>query len=196
MSESKQHVLFLDRDGTINIDLGSTYLNYPKDARLIQGAGRALARARHLGFKTAIITNQAGIAKGITPPENLPLIHKELERLIAEEGNIQQFQFDDIQVCPHHPQEGCECRKPKTLMLQQAMKNLNANLITSFFIGDKLIDLECGERMGMKSILVRTGHGLETEAGLKASPTLVPFGIVDSLEEAIAWIERHFHRFK
>src|SRR5437868_1406728 len=102
MKENNLPVLFLDRDGTINVDMGSKeYLSDPSKTKLIPGAGSAILSAKQAGFQIAIITNQAGVAKGKTPKEVLPLIHRRLEELIAEEAGVEEFQFDDIRICMH-----------------------------------------------------------------------------------------------
>jgi histidinol-phosphate phosphatase family protein len=178
-------VLFLDRDGTINVDMGPQYLNDPDNAKLIPGAGKAIVRAKNAGFRVAIITNQAGVAKGITPRDALPLIHKHLEGLIALEGGVPAFRFDDIRVCIHHPNDRCACRKPEPKNLEESMKDLDADVSTSFFVGDKSSDLLCAQRVGMRSILVLTGHGLETQAEIRDTGEAKPDAIVESLREAV-----------
>ena len=96
MKENSSPVLFLDRDGTINVDMGSDYLNSPEKTKLIPGAGSGIIKAKKAGFKIAVITNQAGIAKGKTPKDALPLIHSRLEELIAQEAQVEGYHFDDI----------------------------------------------------------------------------------------------------
>lgn len=179
-------VLFLDRDGTVNVDMGKSYLNHPDKTLLIPGAGRAILKAKNAGFKIGIITNQAGVAKGFTPKENLPLIHQKLEGLIAREAGVSDFRFDDIRMCMHHPDEKCRCRKPEVQMLEEAIAALNADVKRSFFIGDKETDLLCGDRLGVRSILVRTGNGAEAERLLPTLPKMNHFlGVADSLTEAV-----------
>jgi histidinol-phosphate phosphatase family protein len=184
---AKNPVLFLDRDGTINIDLGPQYISDPLQARLIPGAGKAIVRAAGHGFKIAVITNQAGVAKGHTPKEALPGIHKRIEGLIAEEAGVSQFQFDDVRVCTHHPDEKCACRKPGVQLLEESIKELNADPGRSFFVGDKMSDLVCASRGGVRPILVLTGHGFETEAELKMAgrDAVKTAGIVKTLTEAV-----------
>ncbi|MEW6056196.1 MAG: HAD family hydrolase [Bdellovibrionota bacterium] len=183
---SKNHpTLFLDRDGTVNIDIGPRYINDPKDASLIPGAAQAIIRARDAGFKIALVTNQAGVAKGFTAKENLPIVHRRIEELIRQESGVSRFAFDDIQVCVHHPDERCKCRKPETQMLEASIGKLGTEIERSFFVGDKSSDLICAHRMGMRSILVRTGHGNETAEELSSLPGIEPVGIVPTLAEAV-----------
>lgn len=181
----KNSVLFLDRDGTINIDMGPEYLSDPAKVQLIEGAGKAIIKAKKAGFKIAIITNQAGVAKGKTPKEALPLIHKRLEAMIAEEAGVKDFAFDDIRICMHHPDDKCACRKPGVKMLEEAMEKLHADLGDSFFVGDKDTDILCANRMHIRSILVRTGHGTATEIELDGMPLAGLVGAVDSLTDAV-----------
>lgn len=179
-------VLFLDRDGTINVDIGPEYVSRPEQLKLIDGAARAIAEARRAGFRIAIITNQAGVAKGKTPREALPIVHRHLETLIAGEANLTDFRFDDVRVCMHHPDEKCGCRKPKTEMLKASMSALGADPARSFFVGDKDTDLVCASRMGIRSILVRTGHGAKTEQEIQGSKEAAPISVVDTLTDAVA----------
>ncbi|MBI3544098.1 MAG: HAD family hydrolase [Deltaproteobacteria bacterium] len=183
--KGKNPVLFLDRDGTINVDIGPLYISHPEQAKLIPGAGQAIVKARAEGFRVAIITNQAGVAKGKTPKEALPVVHAHLEKLIADAAGVAEFAFDDVRVCIHHPDEKCRCRKPETQLLEESIKKLDADPARSFFVGDKSSDLICAARMGVRSILVLTGHGMETEAECRDSTEARPMGVVPTLTEAV-----------
>lgn len=185
MTQNKQSVLFLDRDGTINIDIGPKYVSEPSQIALIPGSGRAIVAAQKSGFKIGIITNQAGVAKGFTKPEAFAAIHARLEQLIALEAGVASFKFDDIRICMHHPNDQCGCRKPKSQMLEEALSSLTADHERSFFIGDKETDLICARRAGIRSILVRTGHGAQTETDLAKFPDADPCGVVDALSQAV-----------
>jgi histidinol-phosphate phosphatase family protein len=185
---NKHPTLFLDRDGTINVDLMSEYLSTPEKTKLIPGAGRAVIRAKNAGFKIALITNQAGVAKKLIPPDALPIVHAHIEKLIAEEAglNAGDFRFDDIRVCPHHPDEKCGCRKPQIQMLKESIDALQSNIDQSVFIGDRETDLLCAHASGMPSILVLTGHGEKTQSLIKNQfPHVQPLAIVPSLTEAV-----------
>ena len=190
MANKENAVLFLDRDGTINIDIGPEYISDPSRVKLVPGAGRAVIAAHTAGFRIAVITNQAGVAKGKTPKEALPLVHRQLEKLIAAEAGVPDFKFDDLRVCMHHPDEKCSCRKPETLMLEESIAKLSADVTRSFFVGDKMSDLLCAEEMGVRSILVRTGHGVTTEAELVAAPVAGLAGVVATLSEAVDLVLR------
>ena len=185
----KLKVLFLDRDGTINRDIG-TYVTTREQFELIDGADRAIALARQAGYQIVIITNQAGIAKGIVTPEQVEDIHLYLNELLAQSGGS----FDHSYYCPTHPDyphpeydRFAWCRKPETGMVDQAVADYCAagfevDKSCSFFIGDKTVDVECGLRAGLRPVLVRTGHG---EEELCREKGIVPEFVADNLLHAI-----------
>ena len=185
----KVKVLFLDRDGTINSDIGA-YVTTREQFELIDGAGTAIALAKKAGFQIVIITNQAGIAKGIVTPEQVEDIHLYLNELLAESGTS----FDHSYYCPTHPDHPhpeydrfAWCRKPETGMVDRAVADyrsagFDVDKSRSFFIGDKTVDIECGLRAGLRPILVRTGHG---EEELCHEQGIVPEFVADNLYQAI-----------
>lgn len=184
---SKRPVLFLDRDGTINVDIGPEYISRPEQLKLIPGVAKAIVAAVKAGFGVAVLTNQAGVAKGKTPAEALPIVHRHLEKLVASEAGLSDFRFDDLRVCMHHPNDRCQCRKPETHMLEESIMMLGADVARSFFVGDKMSDLQCATRVGMRSILVLTGHGRETEAECREPDAKAkPAGVVPTLTEAVS----------
>lgn len=158
-------VLFLDRDGTINVDRG--YINRLEDLEFIPGALDALVLAKKSGFLLAMITNQAGVAKGLTPSHMPALIAKKIEDAAG-------ITFDDIRICPHHPDDACDCRKPAPGNLLRSMERLSAAPEKSWFIGDTMRDVQCAQSAGIRPILLRTGHGEKTLSELKSDkPPLV-----------------------
>ena len=185
-------VLFLDRDGTINIDRG--YIANAGVLELVPGAAEAIAQAKAQGYKIALITNQAGVAKGVITIEGLAGIHRFIEEQIALFTNGLGFHFDDIQFCPHHPDEQCACRKPKTLMLERAIKNLDADVTQSWYAGDHTKDMQAAQAMGIRSALVLTGHGhnsfaeIRKNAGLPGAlkPTAVHPDLPSFIREILA----------
>jgi UDP-glucose-4-epimerase GalE len=180
--------LFLDRDGTINKDLG-TYVSEPKDLKLLPGAAKALVRARRAGLKLVVITNQAGIAKGVTSLEGLEKVHSRMVRLIQEEGADPSFQFDAIYFCPHHPDERCACRKPGHKMILDACAKLGIRSENACFIGDKDVDLGCAAAAGVPAILVLTGYGQETLAQVQSERRdLMPAHVAQDLMAAVNWV--------
>ncbi|MEX2117454.1 MAG: HAD family hydrolase [Bacteroidota bacterium] len=152
--------LFLDRDGTINVDRG--YLADPDGVELLPGAAKAIRAANEFGLPVIIITNQAGVARGLHSEADVVSVHARLKELLSEQG----ARIDAIYYCPHHPEVGnppyrivCNCRKPKTGMLKMAEKSLGINLATSFVVGDKCSDVETGKNAGCGTVLVLTGYG-------------------------------------
>jgi len=147
--------VFLDRDGTINEEVN--YLSDPKDLRLLPRVAEAIRMFNKAKYKVIIITNQSAIARGFLTIEKLNKIHGKLFELMKKKG----AKIDGIYYCPHHPNEKCACRKPKTGLILKASKEHNINLRASYMIGDKLIDIEAGRNAGCKTILVKTGYGKE-----------------------------------
>jgi D-glycero-D-manno-heptose 1,7-bisphosphate phosphatase len=152
--------IFLDRDGTINQEVD--YLSSPDQLRLIPGSADAIREANTLGLKVIIITNQSGIARGVLTEEQLSEIHHVLIHTLQE----QNARIDAIYYCPHHPdfggplyQKDCDCRKPNTGMITQAVKDFTIDTKASFVIGDRMIDVQLGNTIGATSILVLTGYG-------------------------------------
>jgi len=186
----KVKVLFLDRDGTINKDLG-TYVSTREDFVLIERADDAIAMARDAGFRIVIITNQAGIARGIVTPEQVEDVNLYLNELLAR----RRTSFDRCYYCPSHPDfphpeydRFIDCRKPSPRMVENAiddfrLEGLEVDMACSFFIGDKVVDVECGLRAGLRPILVRTGHN---EEALCRERGVVPEYVADDLFQAVA----------
>ena len=167
--------VFLDRDGTIIAE--RVYLSDPDGVELIPGTIEALQCLRAAGFLLVIVTNQAGIARGRYTTEDYHAVAARLEEILARHGVV----VDATYFCPHHPEwtGPCDCRKPETGMYRQAADALDIDVAQSFYVGDKITDVEPGMTLGGRGILVRTGYGAEWEAK-------VPEGVrvVDDLREA------------
>jgi len=152
--------VFLDRDGTINEDVG--YLRDTGQLTLIPGAVQAIQILNNCGFKVVVVTNQSGVARGYFREEFIGQIHDHLRAVLQRESAI----IDAFYYCPHHPTEGlppyrkiCSCRKPETGMLIQATHDLHLDLSHSYMVGDKIQDIQAGKKAGVKTILVKTGYG-------------------------------------
>ena len=178
--QAKAPAFFLDRDGTINVD--HVYISDPLKIELIPGAAAAIRRANDAGFKVAVASNQSGIGRGLIDAAKMPEIHARLDELLAGEAGAK---IDAYEFCPHHPDDSCACRKPGTKLVTEAAERLGIALERSFFVGDSWVDVECGRAAGLKSILVRTGKGTETEfsSHLKNAPDHV----AADLAAAVAW---------
>ncbi len=152
--------VFLDRDGTLNEE--QNYIQKPEQLHLISGAGAAVRKLNARGLATCVISNQSGVARGYLTEEDLIPIHAKLERELARSGG----RVDRIYYCPHHPTEGkepynvsCNCRKPKTGMLERGAADLGIELSRSFVIGDSLVDMQAGNAAKATTVLVLTGFG-------------------------------------
>lgn len=172
--------MLLDRDGTIIRECH--YLSDPKLVELLPGAAEGLRRMQEIGLSLIAVTNQSGIGRGFFDEVRLEEIHQRLRELLARAG----VYLEDIYFCPHTPADECHCRKPRTGLVEQAAKKYGFNPRESFAIGDKPCDIELGQRVGAKTILVRTGYGAEVAVTKTASPDLV----VDNLLEAAWAIEK------
>ena len=160
--KNRQRAIFLDRDGTMNVSKG--FISNADDLELIPGTIEAIKAINKSGALAIVITNQPVIARGECSFEELHNIHNKLKTLLGEKGAF----VDDIFYCPHHPDKGfegevpelkfdCECRKPKTGMIDDAVKKYNIDLSKSYMVGDSTMDLELARNAGVKSVLVDTG---------------------------------------
>lgn len=152
---SDRRAAFIDRDGTLIEECGD--LGDPAGVVLIPGAANAVQRLQEAGLRVVLVTNQAGIAKGLFSFEDYRAVHARLEQLLAERG----VQLDGAYMCPHHPDVGgpCECRKPAEGMYRQAEGELGVDLTRSFYVGDRWRDVAVTESIGGTPFLVRTGAG-------------------------------------
>lgn len=168
-----------DRDGTLIVDRHC--LSDPEQVELLPGVADGLRRLRDLGVGLAIATNQSAIGRGLLDHDQLSLIHRRMEAMLATEG----IRFDGIYVCPHAPEDNCHCRKPQPGLIEQASREIGLVPQNCFVIGDKQSDVELGRRTGGTTFLVRTGYGAElAEAGATCADY-----VVDDVAEAARVIE-------
>jgi D-glycero-D-manno-heptose 1,7-bisphosphate phosphatase len=154
-----RRAVFLDRDGTLNIE--KSYLSDPDQLQLFPGTGPALRRLAGAGFLLFVVTNQSGIGRGYYTVEAMHRVNDRLCAELARDG----VRFERIYFAPEAPEQPSRGRKPSPQFLFDARDEFAVDLAESYMIGDKLIDLECGWNAGVKkSILVRTGYGAEVEA--------------------------------
>ena len=181
----KKRAVFLDRDGTINVD--RNYLSDPAQLELIPGVGPALRRLMDAGFLLFIVTNQSGIGRGYYTLADMHAVNERLCEVLTKEG----VRFEKIYFAPEPPEAPSRGRKPSPQFLFDARDDFGLDLAQSYMIGDKLIDLECGWNAGVKkSILVRTGYGAEVEKRISSEPTEAI--VTDNLPQAVGWILKKF----
>ena len=163
-------VIFLDRDGTINVE--KSYLHKWEDFEFEKNAIEGLKELKNLGYEFIVVTNQSGIGRGYYTEEDLVTLNNQMTEKLKEFG----IEILECFYCPHHPEKGigkykvdCNCRKPNPGMLLEGIKKYNVDIENSFMIGDKKGDLEAGKKAGLKSILVLTGYGKKIEEEVKGN---------------------------
>ncbi len=177
----KKRAVFLDRDGTINIE--KRYLADPDRLELFPDCVPALMSLMTADYLLFIVTNQSGIGRGYYTLEDMHRVNNRLRELLEPEG----IRFERIYFAPEHPDEESRGRKPSPEFLLDAATEFDLDLTNSFMIGDKLSDVRCGWNAGVReSILVRTGYGKDTEAENLAE--IASTIVVDTLSEAVKHI--------
>jgi len=179
--------VFLDRDGTINEDVG--YLSELSHLTLYPWAVDAVRLLNRAGYLVVMVTNQGGIGRQMIRPEFVGELHAVIdERLAAGGARVDGWYF-----CPHHPEalvealrQVCRCRKPAPGMALDAARDLGIDLTRSWVIGDKWIDVQLGQRIGGRGVLVRTGWGV-SEEGVRPAGQSVE-AICDTLAGAVAFV--------
>ncbi len=179
----KNSAVFLDRDGTINEEVG--YLSRLDELKLIAGTPEAIRLINEAGMKVVVITNQSGVARGYFSEDFVETVHRRINEILREQGaRIDRFYF-----CPHHPVYGngpykiaCSCRKPESGLFLRASEELDINLSRSYVVGDMLKDIDAGKRVGARGVLVRTGYGQNI------SQTDKPVYIAEDVLDAVKWI--------
>src|SRR5258705_377491 len=155
--------IFLDRDGVI-IENREAYVRTWQDVEFIPGALAALAQAALSDYAIVLVTNQAGIGKGLIPAEVAESINQRIRAEIERAGG----RLDGIYVCPHLVADDCACRKPRPGMLLQAARELDLDLSQSWMVGDALTDMQAGAAAGVRTLLVLTGRGPQHQAAYGA----------------------------
>ena len=181
--------VFLDRDGTLIEEVG--YLSHLDRIALYPWSIESVKLLNRAGFKVVVVTNQAGVARGLFDEDFIDEAHRFLDQKFSDGGAT----IDKFYYCPHHPEASveayrseCDCRKPKAGMLWKAAQELQLELRHSFVIGDRLSDLRLGQAVGARSLLVRTGYG-ETTARELTDDVEVAY-TAPELMTAVAWILR------
>jgi len=172
-------VILLDRDGVINVD-SEAYVKSPEEWKPIARSLEAIALLSQTGWRIAVVTNQAGLSRGLFDLATLNRIHARMHEAVHRHGG----RIEAIFFCPHGPQDGCDCRKPKPGMLLEAADRFDTDLSGKAYVGDSLRDLQAARAAGMQPVLVRTGNGVHTlEQG-----SLIPDG-TQVYDDLMAFVE-------
>lgn len=179
-----RRALFTDRDGTLNPDL-----HYLKDAdrlEVFRGVGAALALAHQRGYLVVCVTNQSGVDRGFYSREDVERIHRRLNEILRPSGGA----IDAFYYCPHAPERACACRKPGTLLFEQAQREWNIDFASSAIIGDRSLDMEAGHRIGLFCVFVPNpshpdSFGTEFPDG-SVPPDLVASSFAEAVDRIVA----------
>ena len=161
---SGRKTVFLDRDGTINVE--KNYLYRPEEFEFIPKVPEAIARLNNAGYQVIVVSNQAGVARGYYSEDDVIKLHQYVnEQLSKYKAHIDGFYY-----CPHHPDAvigkykmKCHCRKPETGLFEKACEDFDVDIEDSWMIGDNIGDIKAGNNFHLKTILVRTGYGSQLE---------------------------------
>ena len=178
----KNRAVFVDRDGTINVDVH--YLDDPDKFEMYPGVGVGVKKLQEYGFKIIVITNQSGIARGYFTEKQLSAVHERMKH------EFQKFDvtLDGIYYCQHHPDDTCDCRKPNTGLFEKAIHEHNIDEKKSFMLGDKILDIGAGKKIGVKTVLIPEPHVREEFLLKKLEWEYHPDYIADAFLDAVEWI--------
>ena len=174
-------VIFLDRDGVIDKDPEKGYVKRIEEFQFLPGSLDAIKKLNSHGYEIIVISNQAGIAKGLYSVEDLNRVNNNMINEIKKAG----ARIKGAYYCIHKQEDNCSCRKPKVGLFNQATKDLNVDFNKTYFIGDKKTDVEVGKRIGCKTILVLSGKAKKADISLWQ---IKPDYIKKDLKEAVDWI--------
>ena len=175
-------VIFLDRDGTINVE--KDYIYKSEDLVFEEGTIEALKTFKNLGYILIVVSNQSGIARGYFTEEDLNIFNNNMNEILKKNG----VEITEFYCCPHHPdgigkyKKNCECRKPNNKMIEDAIKKYNIDREKSYMIGDKTSDIGAGLKSNLKTVLVKTGYGLKDMEKIDKNETLVCENLKDFSE--------------
>jgi len=160
---SGARLVMIDRDGVINEDSGE-FIKSVAEWRPIAGSLEAIASLHRAGWQVAVVTNQSGVGRGLYDEATLGEIHEHMRSRVRAAGG----ELAGVYYCPHLPDAGCDCRKPKPGMFRALERELRVSVVGAPYIGDRMSDIEAAEAVGAKPMLVRTGTGASTVALLGA----------------------------
>ncbi len=170
-------LIVLDRDGVINRE-SDAFVKSAEEWQALPGSLDAIAKLHHAGWVIAIATNQSGLARGKFGLAELTAMHSKLQRALADRG----ARIDGIFFCPHGPDDGCHCRKPRSGLYDEITRYFNRRIDGAISVGDSRRDLQAAEHAGATPVLVRTGNGAATE---KTLGTLAHVAVYDDLAAAV-----------
>ncbi|BEO93441.1 D-glycero-beta-D-manno-heptose 1,7-bisphosphate 7-phosphatase [Fusobacterium nucleatum] len=174
--------IFLDRDGTINVEKDYIYKN--EDLVFEEGTIEALKTFKNLEYILIVVSNQSGIARGYFTEEDLNIFNNNMNEILKKNG----VEITEFYCCPHHPdgigeyKKVCECRKPNNKMIEDAIKKYNIDRKKSYMVGDKISDIEAGFKSNLKTVLVKTGYGLKDMEKIDKNETLICENLKDFSE--------------
>lgn len=174
--------MFLDRDGTISEEVG--YLNHISRFRMLAGTVEAIRKLNDADLPVIVVTNQSGVGRGYFPESLVREVNEHMAQELARQG----AKLAAVYYCPHSSVQICDCRKPKTGMLELAAGEHNLDLASSFVVGDRKSDIELAHNANATGILVRTGYGEGELAWHVNSWTVQPHHIARDLMAAVNWI--------
>jgi len=172
------YTIFLDRDGTLNDDPG--YLKSASELKLLPGVAAGLARLKAAGARLVVVTNQSGVGRGFFSLKDLEAVHARLEGLLEESDAA----LDAIYFCPHHPDDGCRCRKPATGMVDRAVAEFQVDLGKVYVVGDHASDIQLAKAIGAKSVLVTSGKVDQQAVTMLRAAGALPDMVAPSMAEA------------
>lgn len=191
MFAAQSQVIFLDRDGTLNRDFG--YISSPKKIELLSGVASGISNLKKAGFSLVVVSNQSAIGRGVATVADIESCNLRLQELLLE--SFPDARIDEVLYCPHGPEQNCNCRKPKTGLVEVLLSRTEFLIQDSWMIGDKISDMEFGINAGILAnhcILLSSGEGLKTKSEQREK--LLKLGVevrFSEFDQAAEWIMRN-----
>lgn len=179
--------VFVDKDGTLIEDI--PYNVDPARITLCEGAGKALRLLSQARFVLVVVSNQSGIGRGLFPETDLVTVECRIRQLLRTSGVF----LDGFYYCPHRPEDGCGCRKPRPGMLTVAAEELGLDLSRSWMMGDILDDVEAGHNAGCRAVLIDAGHETEWVTGANRLPDVMAENLLAAAEHILHVQARAIH---
>ncbi len=180
--------VFVDRDGTLNPDVH--YLSSPGAFEFFPQVPESVVRLNRAGLKVMLVTNQSGLARGYFSHGDMEAIHEKLQSGLARSGAW----LDDVFFCPHHPDDGCRCRKPNPGMIERAAACHAIDVSKSYVVGDQPHDVELAHRVGAKGILVMTGPRSHESLAICQTKRITIHCVASGFSDAVSWILQDWTR--